>query len=168
MAEQVDAQVLKTCVFETCRFKSGYPYWWKLGYIFHGNKSESKLSHMPRRIRKAVTNFKWRTPIRPPLYIFSFVFVIIYKTSSDSKQYERTAILRGRLGKWRNGRRAGLRNQCLVRVGSSPTLPTEDRGFGIPHIRDPSGTSSQIYLIFAKINLMSYWAFMSSRIQTNS
>ena len=102
------------------------------------------------------------------LYIFSFVFVIIYKkTSSDSRKHERTAILRGRLGKWRNGRRAGLRNQCLVRVGSSPTLPTEDRGFGIPRIGDPSGTSSLFYLIFAKINLMSYWAFMSSRIQTS-
>lgn len=59
---------------------------------------------------------------------------------------------RSRLGKWRNGRRAGLRNQCLVRVGSSPTLPIEDRGFGIPRIGDPSGTSSLFYLIFAKIN----------------
>ncbi len=28
---------------------------------------------------------------------------------------------------WRNGRRAGLRNQCLVRVGSSPTSDTMPR-----------------------------------------
>ena len=92
----VDAVDLKSIVFETCRFKSGYPYWWKLDYIFHGSKSESKLSHMPRHIRKAVTNFKWRNTYPSTVYIFSFVFVIIYTDSVGRKLAESS----GQVAEW--------------------------------------------------------------------
>ena len=129
---------LKSTVFETCRFEVRLPLLVEIIYIRENN----------------FTSFL--------LCLLLYIRPRRIQSNMNGQQFYEVV-----LGKWRNGRRAGLRNQCLVRVGSSPTLPIEDRGFGIPHIETHPGRLL-FYLIFAKINLMSYWAFMSSRIQTNS
>ena len=47
---------------------------------------------------------------------------------------------------WRNGRRAGLRNQCLARVGSSPTARTIFQ----THIAAPAKHLQAIMMLWLK------------------